>query len=190
MSVRKLVLGSVGLMVLCSMFLFEGKASAQAACNPSSSNYYSCIWWHYQLNQIQRDLWIDNQGYTDAANHIYGGECKVYVQNLVWGVSHGVVWLPQNANDWSWKPDPNVVQVYAPWWGLYKGQIVQMRIQFGSGTYGPHTAVVDGIDLYGVWFIASTGPSAGGDGIVRRYYWTYDYLRAKVGANYSVYDIK
>lgn len=160
-------------------------------CVLLSANVFAddSTWWHNQLSQGQRDSLIASQAYTDSLNRMYGGECKEYVRDLVKRVSHYVVNLPPNSSDSSWLPDPNVVQVYESWWGLYRGQIVQMRIRFRNGSYGPHTAVVDGIDLYGVWFIASNGASAGGDGIVRKSYMTYDQLRAGVSA-YSVYDIK
>ena len=167
-------MGLVGFTVLCGVLLLGGEASAQAE------------WWHNQLNQWQRDSLIDSQANIDALNRISGGSCKDYARSLVLKVSRNVVNLPSNSSDSSWYPDPNVAQVYAPWWGLYRGQIVQMRIQFFDGHYGPHTAVVDGIDLYGVWFIDSNFCSTN---TVCRHYRTYDYLRAKVTA-YSVYDIK
>ena len=183
---KNMFFGFLGFAVLFSILLLGREASAQAACNPSSSNYATCVWWHYQLNQGQRDSLIDSQGYTDALNRIYGGDCKSYARNLVLKVSRNIVNLPSNSSDSSWYPDPNVTQVSEPWWGLYNGQIVQMRIQFADGHYGHHTAVVDGHDLYGVWFIDSNFCSAN---TVCRHYLTYDYLRAKVTA-YSVYDIK
>ena len=186
MTARRWTFGLSGITLVCALLIMSEVAHAQQSCPTWSSNYYNCLWWHNQLNQAQRDSAIYSQGYADALSRINGGDCKTYARNLVLQASHNVVKLPSSCSDSSWCPDPNAQQVFEPWWGLYRGQVVQMRIQFRDGHYGPHTAVVDGIDLYGVWFIDSNFCDTN---VVCRHYLTYDYLRTKVTA-YSVYDIR
>ncbi len=144
------------------------------------------VWWE-TLRQSQRDMYIVNEAWFE--NGQVGGECKVWVQNLVRYISLRHVLLPLNMPapyDYYWQSDPynHAFGMSMPIENVTLGQIVQMKFKTG-GT--PHTAIVVGKDAKGVGFLASNDPK--GSNTVRYRYWKFTDFKAAV-SGYSVYSIR
>ena len=144
------------------------------------------VWWE-SLSQTQRDMYIANEAWRENGQN--GGECKVWVQNLVKYVSLTHVMLPQNMsppNDFYWQSDPygHAFGMSIPIENVTIGQIVQMKFR-STGT--PHTAIVVGKDANGVGFLASNDPL--GSYTVRYRYWTFSAFKTAV-SGYTVYSVR
>ncbi len=103
---KKFLPKSASILLLVAIVLFSAFAvvSGGEASTP--------VVWH-NIGQYQRNLLIYNQAISNLNGSANGDNCKKYVSKLVHKVSGGVVTLPAtNANNYSWKSDPNVTQVY------------------------------------------------------------------------------
>jgi hypothetical protein len=118
------------------------------------------------LTQTQRNDEIVNAGTPDIGK--YGGECKTWVQNLVYATSKYQVWLPSTEpNNYMWQYSNNVVGVNMPIQYVQVGWILQLKLK---STGGPHTAIVFAVQSGGVWLLDSNWDL---DGIVRLHYMTF-----------------
>lgn len=92
------------------------------------------------MTQAQR-----NQAIVAEANSwttgSHGGQCKVWVQNVVWAASGSTVWLPLNADNCSWNYSGHVVGRCGLIDGVSPGEIIQMQLSSAYGS-GPHTLIV------------------------------------------------
>lgn len=95
--------------------------------------------WH-DLTQAQRNQAIVNEA-NSYNNGDYGGQCKVWVQNVVSDASSGSVWPPTNADNCSWNYSPYVVGRSALLDWVAAGEIIQMQLSSSYGS-GPHTLIV------------------------------------------------
>lgn len=103
------------------------------------------------VNQANHDLTLN--GYPGCPTcFTVGGACKVWAVDVVRVASNLAggpnvpVWLPatdQGGNGYAWVPDSNVTSygALAPN-SMQPGMIIQMRLRYVNGTYGPHTAIV------------------------------------------------
>lgn len=138
MNVQKLV----RVLTLVCAFGFLGNTKTEAQV------YGPYAWWHYQLPQGGRNyfIWLTAQS---VPNSTYGGQCKEWVQNVVWRASYGTVWLPQNNPycDWMWYWSNDVEIVAEDRWDgvpMYSGQIIQAQVRYSHWPYtSPHTMIVD-----------------------------------------------
>jgi hypothetical protein len=103
--------------------------------------------WH-DLTQAQR-----NQAIVDEANSWNngddGGQCKVWVQSVVYDASDDTVWLPTNNGYCSWNSHTYVVGRSQDIVYVLPGEIVQMQLSSAYGS-GPHTFIVVSKGLYGI----------------------------------------
>jgi surface antigen len=139
-----------------SLFLFGQTTYAQ------SPSYV----WHEMFSQSQRNSAIVHR----AQMHIgdYGGQCKVFVQEVVWEASNGVVWLPQNhpSRLHRWKSSPDVRRVSTDSCrNLKPGQIIQAELRARGGGSLPHTMIVEQFSSNSITVIESNYQN---DGRVRR----------------------
>lgn len=97
--------------------------------------------WH-EWSQAARNQAIVNEAnsYDDGDD---GGQCKVWVQNVVYDASSGSVWPPTNADNCSWNYSPYVVGRSALLGSVAAGEIIQMQLSSSYGS-GPHTLIVTG----------------------------------------------
>jgi hypothetical protein len=151
---------------------------------------YDKTWWHSMLNDSGRNSLIlrNAQNYYDGQ---YGGQCKVWAQNVVYAASRKVVWLPQNDPycDWRWLASANVVATYSdrwdgvPWW---PGQIIQAQVRTANGGTSPHTMIVVAVNASSITVIESNWR---GDERVRRRTASWaDFKRPIV--HYTIYQVK
>ena len=152
---------------------------------PKSVEANGSAWWE-TVSQSQRDMYILNR--AQQLNGQSGGECKVWVQDVVRYVSVSHVQLPLNnpaPYDWYWQYDPygHAVGMCLAIEYVTLGQIVQMKFKT-NGT--PHTAIVGAKDGNGFGFWASNDPI--GSYTVRYRYWKFADFKAAVYA-YTVYSI-
>jgi len=149
--------------------------------------------WH-DLTQTGRNHAIHDEAV--ANNNTYGGECKPWVQNIVSWASGGVVTVPlttNNGHGYTWEYSPDVGEMYNGIEDLnvHVGMIVQMRIKYSDGSYGPHTAIIYQKNSSGITWIES---NYSGDGMVciRYYFETYQhfYDSLEYPWSYSIYYIK
>jgi len=112
--------------------------------SPQAHAQSASFWWHYLMTQNGRGYTIVNSA-QQHGNGSYGGQCKAWVQNVVWQASRGVVWLPQNDPScmWRWRQSSDV-RIVASDYRIYlrPGQIVQAQVRLGSGALSPHTMIV------------------------------------------------
>lgn len=146
--------------------------------------------WH-SMAQWQRNQAIVSRAYQDNDRKV-GVQCKVWVQNVLYSVSGGHVWLPQNnpaPNDWYWQNDQNghVVGMSIPIQYVQIGWIIQMRLKSGI----PHTAIVVGNNGYGITFIDSNWFYLSAPNTVKIHSLTYKEFNDKLESpwSYSVYYI-
>ena len=168
--------------------------------------------WHEQT-QDARNAQIVNQAYANAG--MYGGQCKVWANNVVRIVSGAVggsgtpINLPSNSNEggtgmgYSWllfTPESNNVISYgaqAPS-AMKPGTIVQMRVKMKDGTYGPHTMIVtQNYPLYGYMWASESNYSVAGVVTARLVYYKWFGLQAdgsqppiENGNHYTAYLIR
>ncbi len=95
--------------------------------------------WH-DLTQAQRNQAIINEA-NSYSNGSYGGQCKVWVQNVVYDASGSSVWLPTNADNCSWNYSPYAVARCGLLDWVSAGEIIQMQLSSAYGS-GPHTLIV------------------------------------------------
>ena len=86
----------------------------------------------------------------------------------------------------------DVGQIYEPLdsVNIYIGMIIQMRIRYANGTYGPHTAIIAQKDTSGITFLESNYL---GNGMVtnnRRLTYMQFYNSLETYSSYSIYYIK
>lgn len=99
--------------------------------------------WHDDMSQRERNEAIADEAESRVGD--YGGQCKVFVQNVVWSASNGVVWLPQNHSryDWKWKSSRDVRRIATDACiRLKPGYILQAQVRLRSGGLSPHTMIV------------------------------------------------
>ncbi len=174
---KLLALGKCVIAALCLTLLSAGKCYAG---------------WH-DLSQTMRDHEIfyaaqSEIGYT-------GGQCKVWANHIVVKASSSVVSLPTTTNNgygYTWNPSPDVGQLFV---GLendqvHIGMIVQMRVRYANGTYGPHTAIIYQKDSTGVTWIESNYYGDSRVTATRRQTYTQFYGSLETSSSYSIYYIK
>lgn len=166
------------IFLVCMGLAFGTAPSAKA----NGSN-----WWH-SSTQPQRDQYILNQGASAVGS--YGGQCKAWVQNVVYAASGNHVWLPLNQaspNNYMWAYDPNnhasgacMYIEYAP-----VGWIVQMRLSDGTA----HTAIVAGKSSTTITFLDSNWQH---DETVRYHTLTYTQFYNMLASTWSftVYHVQ
>ena len=127
-------------MSVCTLFLF-------AALFMAVNTNQAYAGWHEWSQSIRNQAIVDETANYNEGDD--GGECKVWVQNVVNDAS-GSWLIPTNSgNDCYWSygayvsPRSGYIEDVVP------GEIVQMELSSG----GPHTAIVLGISPYGVTFI-------------------------------------
>ncbi len=181
---RQFLTKSTGISLLVAIVLFSAFAAVSAgeASTPVS--------WH-NISQVQRNAKILAQANNDVKyQNANGNNCKDYVKGVVKKASGGLVALPATSdNNYSWKPDSNVAQVYASGpvcmirWvsGLQPGQIIQMLQANGV----PHTAIVYSEDSGGNLWVVDSNYSTPPDGKVRLH-----QMMANKVVGYSVYGVK
>lgn len=164
-----------GLVVLMTVGMFT---AGQIRANGN-------VWWENSLNQTQRNQAIVSAAWPYIGQH--GGQCKEWVQNVVWVASRNHVWLPLNAaapNDYYWQYDYNyhAVGMNMPIENVKPGYIIQMRMRTGI----PHTAIVYAVGSTGLAFIESNWFK---DEMVHVRTINFSTFRSEV-ANYTVYYIQ
>ncbi|MEY3784419.1 MAG: hypothetical protein RLZZ230_741 [Candidatus Parcubacteria bacterium] len=146
------------------------------------------------MSQAQKNIAILSYAMT-FTNGTYGGQCKVWVNNVVKGVSGKT--LPATAAspyDYKWLVSSNVIKRTIAHSGLMAaGDIVQMKL-LSNGI--PHTAIVIGVYQGApgeISFIDSNWFGYKGSDYVERVYvhtMTIPDFNKKVGTQFSVYNIK
>jgi hypothetical protein len=120
--------------MLCSVVPLPKNAHAQS--NP--------FWWHSLLTQDGRNDRIVSFS-NRWSNGSYGGQCKVWVQNVVSQCSSGIVWLPLNDPNcdwrWQWSADVSILSSDRRIM-LRPGHIIQAQIRTRTGALSPHTLIV------------------------------------------------
>lgn len=140
--------------------------------------------WHY-LTQSQRNWYIIDSAWQDLGK--VGGQCKAWVQNVVYRASAYHVWLPPNnysPYDYYWQYDYNghAIGMSMPIEYVQPGYIIQMRLKSGT----PHTAIVYNIGPYSITFIESNWFQ---DETVHVRTLDFSTFRSQVSA-YTVYYVK
>ena len=92
------------------------------------------------LTQAQRNQAIVNEA-NSWSDGTQGGQCKVWVQNVVWAASGATVWLPTNADNCTWNYSVHVVGRCALLGSVSAGEIIQMQLSSVNGG-GPHTFII------------------------------------------------
>lgn len=139
--------------------------------------------WH-SMTQTQKNNALINRAYQDV--NTTGGQCKVWIQNMVYATSGSHVWLPVNnpsPNDWYWVYDPNGhaigMSTMLEW--ITPGYIIQMRLDGGI----PHTAIVVSKDSAGLTLVDSNWFTQSAPNVVKIHYITYTALYEKLEQPYS-----
>lgn len=136
------------------------------------------------LTQTQKDDKIINRAYADLGG--YGGQCKVWVKNVVYSASGTWVSVPAtqpSPNDYLWYPIRNIVKRNLTIRNVDRGDMIQMKF-LGSG--GPHTAIIVSRNSTGiVWINSNFTPAF--QGIVSVDNISFTYFDSKFGNQYSVY---
>jgi len=134
MTRREMLRTGLGLGVAAAL----GHAALVQAHSPSGA-----VPWH-DISQEFRNYLIVQYGSLDRGK--IGGECKPWVQDVVYRASGQHVWLPQtvpDANGWYWADDPHVGRRDgADIIEIDPGEIVQMQWRFLNGETTPHTFIV------------------------------------------------
>lgn len=149
-------------------------------------------WWQ-GLTQQQRNQAIVNQAVRQVNVNV-GQNCKVWVQQtVVPRASQTVATVPAtcpNATGWFWCAGGNAVRLAQDIRNAPVGAIVQMRVRYANGTYGPHTAIIESKTADGINWIESNWRL---DNTVRRRSQTYaSFLNSVTEGGqlkYSVYQI-
>ncbi len=171
------------LAFLSSILVFSRQSQAQ-------SFYYQ---WHYLLTQAGRN----NAIYWTAQsvpNGTYGGQCKVWVQNVVWNASNRTVWLPTNSSNcdwmWNWSSDVEIV-AQDRWDGVAfrPGQIVQAQVRYSQWPYtSPHTMIIAWADANYVSVIESNFGSGNYERVNRRTV-TWAQFKSSI-IHYTLYNVR
>jgi hypothetical protein len=175
------VIRAVVLSFVLGSLAMANKASAQA----------SGFAWHFILTDAGRNYWIlgEAQSYPDGA---YGGQCKSWVQQVVWEASDYNVWLPQNSPgcDWQWNWSPNVQAIASDRWDgfpLLAGQIIQAQVRYSQWPYtSPHTMIVVNANAQNITVIESNYSSP--LRVQRRTVSWNDFRRDVI--HYTLYQVK
>jgi hypothetical protein len=158
-------------------------------------------WWH-DLSDSQRNSLILGEAQYEVGGT--GGQCKTWIQNLVYYVSGSDLWLPSTVTDGGdsyyyakWVNNQGgSPYCYVAWQGtlycpasfenhgLQPGNIIQFRHDASGIT--PHTAVIEEISSNSLQVIDSNWLS---DGVIRRHTislsWWADHVEA-----WTAYQIK
>ena len=118
----------------------------------------------------------------------YGGQCKAWVQQLVWNVSGIYVfsycsadswwpkrWLPSNlpsGSGWYSASFANVIAsgtrgLSGAWWLLKPGNVVQFTHSAITGRITPHTIIIQQTSSSGFWVVDANWAS---DGKIQRHF--------------------
>jgi hypothetical protein len=137
--------------------------------------------WH-GLSQAAR-----NQAIVDATaawgNGSWGGQCKVWVQNVVNAASGASGLIPTNNGSCYWNYGPYVVGRSGSIQTANPGEIIQMTLTSG----GPHTAIVVSKGSYGITFKESNWCSGNCELVGTRYV-TYGAFNSQVSC-FSIYYV-
>lgn len=145
--------------------------------------------WHYLLTQRGRNNRIAEvaQGYRMGQKT---GQCKVWVQNVVYEASWGEVWPPSNHSsyDWKWKSHRHVDIVAVDNWSvrMKRGQIIQAQVKLRNGGVGPHTMIVLDADSDSISVIES---NYSGDERVGRRTFSRSKFRSST-VHFTLYEIE
>ena len=168
--------------------LVADQATDQTSQRPEpklESKGYGSSWPYY--SQSQRNYLLLNVGYGDISR--YGGQCKVWVQNLVAKVTDWRVRVPTNVcnscySRYLWNSDP---------YGHVSGQSMNIRyvqpgqvVQMAWGSTQLHTFILAGRTTSGMYWLDSNW---GKDGRVRYHYVSNSYFNSLPNLRYSVYTI-
>ena len=154
-------------------------------------------YWHNLVDSERNQLILDE---AQSQVGCYGGQCKAWVQNVVWDASWDTVWLPLNYYNPGdtyhlarWSPENSDVSVvlrstslisnYAGW--FKPGQIIQMRHHAGASNT-PHTMIIKLAMPWGFMVIDSNWD---GTGYVSEHWISASWLDSYVDA-WTVYQIK
>lgn len=152
--------------------------------SPAQSYAHETNSWH-GMTQAQRNNALINRAYQEV--NTKGGQCKEWIQKMVYAASGNHVWLPVNnpsPNDWYWVSDqprwhPTGMSTMLEW--ITPGYIIQMRLDGGI----PHTAIVASKDSMGLTLIDSNWFIQSAPEIVKIHYITYTALYEKLEQPYS-----
>lgn len=136
------------------LFCFGSVALGSLLVKPRVVNAGNNPW--HALPQWQRNQAIVDATYRDLDG--YGGQCKVWAQNVVWRASKYHVWLPPNAPDaygWYWRQDQHTVGMSKIIEHIRPGEIIQMHWRKADGAITPHTAIVVGVSSFGMYWVDS-----------------------------------
>jgi len=147
-----------------------------------------------EMSQAQKNVAILSHAMS-FKNGTYGGQCKVWVRNVVMKVSGKDLPATDNSPyDYRWLSSANVIKKTITQPGLMSaGDIVQMKL-LSNGI--PHTAIVIGVYQGApgyISFIDSNWFGYKGADYVERVYthtMTIPEFTKKVGTKYTVYNIK
>ncbi len=157
--------------------------------------------WTYVYSQSGRNNAIVAQAQLQVGS--YGGQCKTWVYNVVYNASYVVnggscgrvlpatdSWNGEVSAAYYWISDPYVSGSCLPLGQVVPGQIIQMRVKYANGSYGPHTSIVEAnnVATQSLTFLES---NFSGDGIVKRRSVSYsDFIASLQAASYyTVYTI-
>lgn len=130
------------------------------------------------LTQNQRNQAIKDAGYADLGN-TSGGECKVWVRNIVksasslaGGPQRNIPSTKNPPNDYMWEDDSYAIGQSTTMQLAPIGWIIQMRLKRASNPslHIPHTAILYSRDSNGFTFLDSNWL---GDSTVRLHYMTF-----------------
>lgn len=182
---NKRALRSFATCAFVAMFFASGKfAQAQD---------YS-FWWHNILTQTGRNASIVNETRKYWNCQYVDVECKPWVQNVVWGASKKVVWLPQNDPycDWRWVWSPNVEVVASDRWSsipMAPGLIIQAQVKYSRWPYtSPHTMIVTSANASSIT-VVEANYGAGNALRVNRRTISWAAFKANV-LHYTLYRVK
>lgn len=154
---------------------------------------YTSFGWHNILTQAGRNAAIRTAA-EKYPNGAYGGECKMWVQNVVWTASGCNVWLPANSFtcEWAWMPSQWVETVACDEWNgvpFYPGQIVQAQVRTSTWPFtSPHTMIVLAADATSITVIESNYGAAFSQRVNRRTARWADFKRDIL--HYTLYQVK
>ncbi len=149
--------------------------------------------WQYVLSQQGRNAAILAEA-NNQKGKTFPYESKAWVQNVVLKVSSAYGTprqLPQNSSDgWEWTIPPSVTSVmrrYVTPQQFLPGDIVQMKIHYKDGSYGPHTAIVLSVTSSEITWIDENYTEKNTVGTHKMSFYQFSMLVPS--NNYSVYEV-
>lgn len=160
--------------------------------------------WHDET-QATRNQQIVNQANHDLS--LVGGACKVWANDVVRVSSYLAggpdtpIYLPpatNGGNGYAWDLSKTIDQNHVLSYGAYAanamrpGMLIQMRIRYKDGTYGPHTSIVfsNSVATQQIVLIES---NYNGDYVVKKRTVPYSWFGLpyiESGNHYSVYEMR